>query len=175
MFTWAVTCMQRLLHLMRYQKTWRLLVCRDDKNHIFSFDEIWSRKNLTTFGLHPFDDAIWKGNRVWIHSFERKLPALSNAVSGKVVRRIGCEVFDLKARGDIFLNHPVKMGREWNELLEMPNLGDAGSYATPQLNNPKMILFSFWRLSYHWNSYLRVTVKSQCCVNVVPPGKQVKT
>ena len=34
-----------------------------------------------------------------IHSFERTLSTLSNAVSGKVVRRIGRELFDLKARG----------------------------------------------------------------------------
>ena len=76
-------------------------------NHIFSFDEIWTHKNLTAFWFAPCDDAIWKGSRVWIHSFERKLCALSNAVSGKVVRRIGRELFDLKARGDIFFNHPV--------------------------------------------------------------------
>ena len=42
-----------------------------------------------------------------IHSFEKKLFALSNDVSGKVVRRIGRELFDLKARGDIVFNHPV--------------------------------------------------------------------
>ena len=66
-----------------HAKTWRLLVCT-----------LWRC-------------YIWKGNRVWIHSFERKLSALSNAVSGKVVRRIGRELFDLKARGDIFFNHPV--------------------------------------------------------------------
>ena len=42
-----------------------------------------------------------------MHSFERKLFPLSNGVSGKVVQRIGRELFDLKARGDIFLNHPV--------------------------------------------------------------------
>ena len=40
-------------------------------------------------------------------SFERKLFALSNAVSCKVVQRIGRELFDLKARGDIFFNHPI--------------------------------------------------------------------
>ena len=45
-----------------------------------------------------------------IQSFERKLSALSNAVSSKVVRRIGRELFDLKARGDIFFNHPVYTG-----------------------------------------------------------------
>ena len=39
--------------------------------------------------------------------FERKLSALSNALSSKVVRRIGRELFDLKTRGDIFFNHPV--------------------------------------------------------------------
>ena len=38
-----------------------------------------------------------------MHSFERKLSALSNAVSGKVVRRISCKLFGLKARGDFFL------------------------------------------------------------------------
>ena len=38
-----------------------------------------------------------------MHSFERKLSPLSNDVSGKVVQRIGRELFDLKARGDIFL------------------------------------------------------------------------
>ena len=38
-----------------------------------------------------------------MHSFERKLSPLSNGVSGKVVQRIGRELFDLKARGDIFL------------------------------------------------------------------------
>ena len=44
-----------------------------------------------------------------MHSFERKLSPLSNGVSCKVVQRIGRELFDLKARGDIFfLNHPVE-------------------------------------------------------------------
>ena len=52
------------------------------------------------------DDTIWNGNRVWTHSFERKLFALSNAVSCKVVQRIGRELFDLKARGDIFYESP---------------------------------------------------------------------
>ena len=43
-----------------------------------------------------------------MHSFERKLSPLSNGVSDKVVQRIGRELFDLKARDDIFfLNHPV--------------------------------------------------------------------
>ena len=41
-----------------------------------------------------------------MHSFDRKLSALSNAVSGKVVRLIGRELFDLKARGDIFFESP---------------------------------------------------------------------
>ena len=53
-----------------HAKTWRLLVCT-----------LWRR--------------YLKGNRVWLHSFERKLSALSNAISGKVVRRIGRELFDL--------------------------------------------------------------------------------
>ena len=35
-----------------------------------------------------------------------KLSGLSNAVSGKVVRLIGRELFDLKARGDIFFESP---------------------------------------------------------------------
>ena len=45
-----------------------------------------------------------------MHSFERKLSPLSNGVYGKVVQRIGRELFDLNARGDIFLitqYHPV--------------------------------------------------------------------
>ena len=42
-----------------------------------------------------------------MHSFERKLSALSNAASCKVVQQIGRELFDLKARGDFFFNHPV--------------------------------------------------------------------
>ena len=38
-----------------------------------------------------------------MNTFIRKeISALSNVVSGKVVRRIGCELFDLKPRGDIF-------------------------------------------------------------------------
>ena len=41
-----------------------------------------------------------------MHSFERKLFPLSNGVSGKVVQRIGRELFDLKARGDIFFESP---------------------------------------------------------------------
>ena len=41
-----------------------------------------------------------------MHSFDRKLSALSNAVSGKVVRLIGRESFHLKARGDIFFESP---------------------------------------------------------------------
>ena len=41
-----------------------------------------------------------------MHSFERKLSPLSNGVSGKVVQRIGRELFDLKARGDIFFESP---------------------------------------------------------------------
>ena len=43
-----------------------------------------------------------------MHSFERKLSPLSNGVSGKVVQRIGRELFDLKARGDIFFESPCK-------------------------------------------------------------------
>ena len=43
-----------------------------------------------------------------IHSFDRKLSALSNAVSGKVVRLIGRELFDLIARGDIFFESPCR-------------------------------------------------------------------
>ena len=70
-----------------------------------SSKSVW---NLNTqkpddFWFAACDDAIWKGNRVWIHSFERKLSALSNGVSGKVVQRISFKLFDLKARGDIFL------------------------------------------------------------------------
>ena len=38
----------------------------------------------------------------YIHS-KGKLSALSDGVSGKVVQRIARELFDLKARGDIFL------------------------------------------------------------------------
>ena len=41
-----------------------------------------------------------------MHSFERKLSPLSNGVSGKVVQRIGRELFDLKAGGDIFFESP---------------------------------------------------------------------
>ena len=37
-----------------------------------------------------------------MHSFERKLSPLSNGVPGKAVQRISRELFDLKARGDIF-------------------------------------------------------------------------
>ena len=43
---------------------------------------------------------------MWIHSFKRKLFALSNAVSGKVVRRSSCKLFGLKSRGDIFFESP---------------------------------------------------------------------
>ena len=38
-----------------------------------------------------------------MHPFERKLSSLSNGVFGKVVQRTDRELFDLKARGDIFL------------------------------------------------------------------------
>ena len=67
------------------------------------------RRNLSTqkpddFWFEASDNAIGNGNRVRIHSFERKLSALSNGVSCK---RIGRELFDLKARGNIFFNHPV--------------------------------------------------------------------
>ena len=53
-----------------------------------------------------------------MHSFERKLFPLSNGVSGKVVQRIGRELFDLKARGDIFLNHPVQEYRQCVVIAE---------------------------------------------------------
>ena len=43
-----------------------------------------------------------------IHPFERKLSALSNSVPGKVVQRISRELFDLKARGDIFFESPCR-------------------------------------------------------------------
>ena len=86
-------CMQRLLPQMRY---------RDDKSY-FLVRRYLNTQKPDDFWFAPCDDAIWKGNRVWIHSSERKLSALSNAVSGKVVRRIGRELLDLKARGDIFL------------------------------------------------------------------------
>ena len=45
-----------------------------------------------------------------MHSFQRKLSALSNAASCKVVQQIGRELFDLKARGDIFLITLYKVG-----------------------------------------------------------------
>ena len=38
-----------------------------------------------------------------MHSFERKLSALSNVVSGKVVRRISRKLFGLEARMKLFL------------------------------------------------------------------------
>ena len=38
-------------------------------NHIFSFDEIWTRKNLTTFGLHPVTTLFERGTECeYIHS-----------------------------------------------------------------------------------------------------------
>ena len=65
------------------------------------------RRNLNTQKPDDYlsaacDDTIWNGNRMSIHSFERKLSALSNAVSCNVAQRIGRELFDLNARGDIF-------------------------------------------------------------------------
>ena len=91
--------------------------------HIFSFDEIWTRKNLTTFGLHPVTTLFERGTECeYIHS-KGNLSALSNAVSGQVVRRIGRELFDLKARGDIFLNHPVHAAETEYIHLVKPDLG----------------------------------------------------
>ena len=52
-----------------------------------------------------------------MHSFEGKLSALSNGLSCKVVQRIDRELFDLKARGDIFFNHPVGLYNENGPFL----------------------------------------------------------
>ena len=69
------------------------------------------RRNLNMQKPHDYlsaacDDTIWNGNRMSMHSFKRKLSALSNAVSCNVVQYIGRELFGLKARGDIFFESP---------------------------------------------------------------------
>ena len=66
-----------------------------------------------------------------IHLFKEKLSALSNAVSCKVVQRIGRELFDLNARGDIFMNHPVSY-----ELCKII-YKIIGVYFLPRLKNHK--------------------------------------
>ena len=87
------------------------------------------RRNLNTqktdgFWFGASDNAIWNGNRVWMHSFERKLSPLSNGVSCKGVQRIGRELFDLKARGDIFFESPCI----WREFWR-PSAGQSSSGA----------------------------------------------
>ena len=83
---------------------------------VFSFVEIRLKsEHAKTWRLLVILDAIWKGNRVWIYSFDRKLSALSNAVSSKVVRLIGRELFDLKARGDIFFESPCIIDRLYDK------------------------------------------------------------
>ena len=79
---------------------------RDDKTH-FHISTKSEHAKTDDFWFEASDNDIWNGNRMWIHSFERKLSALSNAVYCKVVQRMSRELFGLKARGDIFLNHPV--------------------------------------------------------------------
>ena len=69
------------------------------------------------------------------------MSTLSNAVSGKVVRRIGRELFDLKARGDIFLI----------TLYIWGCIGDRPPNGVPSESLFKDILFE-------WESTARVTV-----------------
>ena len=60
-------------------------------------------KKTDDFWFAASGNAIWSGNRVWIHPFERKLSSLSNGVFGKVVQCTDRELFDLKARGDFLI------------------------------------------------------------------------
>ena len=75
--------------------------------HIFPFDEKSEHaKKPTAFVLQPLTTLFeMEIECECIHSKGNLFP-LSNGVSGKIVQRIGRELFDLKARGDIFLNHP---------------------------------------------------------------------
>ena len=67
-----------------------------------NLSEIRTRKNLTTFGLQPVTTLFERGTECeYIHS-NGNCPLFSNAVPGKVVRRISRKLFGLKARGHIF-------------------------------------------------------------------------
>ena len=75
-------------------------------NHIFSFDEIWTRKNLTTFGLHPVTTLFEKGSECeYIHSKGNcpffQMPYLAKSYDASVVSYLTWNL------GVTFFNHPV--------------------------------------------------------------------
>ena len=76
-------------------------------NHIFSFDEIWTRKNLTTFGLHPVTTLFKRGTECeYIHSKGNcplfQMPYLAKSYDASVVSYL-----TWKLGVTFFLNHPV--------------------------------------------------------------------
>ena len=75
-------------------------------NHIFSFDEIWACKNLTTFGLHPVTTLFERGTECeYIHSKGNcpffQMPYLAKSYDASVV-----SYFTWKLGVTFFFNHP---------------------------------------------------------------------
>ena len=83
-------------------------------NHIFSFDEIWTRKNLTTFGLHPVTTLFERETECeYIHSKGNcplfQMPYLAKSYDASVVSYL-----TWKLGVTFFFNHPVYSIQVWS-------------------------------------------------------------